>query len=79
MAKTVICKKVDHSILSQKKHFLLHLRNDRTGKMRQAVRQQGRFVIEALIMHAHCLISQGQSAHDVFASLFAKQNYSLAL
>jgi hypothetical protein len=45
----------------------------------QAVRQQGRFVIEALIMHAHRLISQGQSANEVFKSLFAKQNYSLAL
>ncbi len=45
----------------------------------QAVRQQGRFVIEALIMHAHRLISQGQSANEVFTSLFAKQNYSLAL
>ena len=45
----------------------------------QAVRQQGRFVIEALIMHAHHLISQGQSANDVFDSLFAKQNCSLAL
>jgi hypothetical protein len=45
----------------------------------QATRQQGRFVIEALILHAHRLISQGQSAHDVFNSLFAKQNYSLAL
>ena len=45
----------------------------------QAVRQQGRFVIEALIMHAHHLISQGQAANEVFDSLFAKQNYSLAL
>jgi hypothetical protein len=45
----------------------------------QAMRQQGRFVIEALIMHAHRLISQGQSANEVFESLFAKQNYSLAL
>jgi len=45
----------------------------------QAVRQQGRFVIEALILHAHRLISQGQSAHDVFASIFAKQRCSLAL
>ena len=45
----------------------------------QAARQQGRFVIEALILHAHRLISQGHAANDVFASLFAKQNYSLAL
>lgn len=45
----------------------------------QAVRQQSRLVIEALIMHAHHLISQGQAANEVFDSLFAKQNYSLAL
>jgi SRSO17 transposase len=45
----------------------------------QAVRQQGRYVIEALIMYAHRLISEGQSAKDVFDSLFAKQEYSLAL
>jgi len=45
----------------------------------QAVRRQGRLVIEALIMHACRLIAQGQSANDVFDSLFAKQNYSLAL
>jgi hypothetical protein len=45
----------------------------------QAVRQQGRDVIEALIMYAHRLISEGQPAKDVFDSLFAKQEYSLAL
>jgi hypothetical protein len=45
----------------------------------QAVRQQGRFVIEALILYAHRLISQGSPAHEVFDALFAKQNYSLAL
>jgi hypothetical protein len=39
----------------------------------QAVRQQQRAMIEALILHAHRLLQEGQHVKDLFDSLFAKQ------
>jgi SRSO17 transposase len=39
----------------------------------EACRQQGRAVIESLIMFSHDLLKEGKSATEVFSNLFAKQ------
>jgi len=39
----------------------------------EACRQQAQALIEALILHAHDRLQQGQDASDIFAFLFAKQ------
>ena len=39
----------------------------------EACRQQGQALIEKLILYAHELLQQGQSASEVFAEIFAKQ------
>ena len=44
----------------------------------EACRQQGEAVIEALILYAHDLLQQGQSAAEVFAMLFAKQRKAVS-
>jgi hypothetical protein len=44
----------------------------------EACRQQAQALIEALILHAHEQLQQGQQANDVFAHLFAKQQVLLA-
>jgi len=40
----------------------------------EACRQQTQALIEALILHTHQRLQQGQPAQDVFAQLFAKQH-----
>lgn len=44
----------------------------------EACRQQAQALIEALILLAHDLLQQGQSAKEVFTMLFAKQHQALA-
>jgi hypothetical protein len=44
----------------------------------EACRQQSQALIEALILHTHAQLRQGQKAIDVFAQLFAKQQVILA-
>jgi len=44
----------------------------------EACRQQGEAVIEAMILYSHDLLQKGQSAAEVFATLFAKQRKGLA-
>jgi SRSO17 transposase len=39
----------------------------------EACRQQAQALIEALILHTHDRLQQGQKAQDIFAELFAKQ------
>jgi len=39
----------------------------------EACRQQGQALIETLILYAHALLQRGQSAAEVFAAIFAKQ------
>ncbi len=39
----------------------------------EACRQQGQALIETLILYAHDLLQRGQSAAEVFAAIFAKQ------
>ena len=41
--------------------------------MGEACRQHGQALIEKLILYAHELLQQGQSASEVFAEIFAKQ------
>jgi SRSO17 transposase len=44
----------------------------------EACRQQGQALIEKLIVYAHELLQQGQSATEVFAAIFAKQQEGAA-
>ena len=44
-----------------------------TKSIGEACRQQARALIELLIIHAHNMLQNGQSANSVFDSLFAKQ------
>jgi hypothetical protein len=39
----------------------------------EACRQQAQALSEALILHTHDRLQQGQKAQDIFAQLFAKQ------
>ena len=45
----------------------------------EACRQQGQALIEKLILYAHDLLQQGQSATEVFAEIFAKQQEGAAM
>lgn len=45
----------------------------------EACRQQGQALIEKLILYAHDLLQRGQSAAEVFAAIFAKQQEVPAL
>jgi SRSO17 transposase len=45
----------------------------------EAGRQQGEAVIEAMILYSHDLLQRGQSAAEVFATLFAKQRKGMAI
>jgi hypothetical protein len=44
----------------------------------EACRQQAQALIQALILHAHKRLQQGQKVQDVFATLFAKQGVFIA-
>ena len=44
----------------------------------QIVRQQTRQLIESLLLHTHELLEQGVDVSQVFAQLFAKQEYTMA-
>jgi hypothetical protein len=44
----------------------------------EACRQQGEAVVEAMILYSHELLQRGQSAAEIFATLFAKQRKGLA-
>ena len=44
----------------------------------EACRQQSQALIQALILHAHERLQQGQKIQDVFATLFAKQGVFMA-
>ena len=44
----------------------------------EAWRQQAQALIQALMLHVHVQLQQGQAATDVFARLFAKQGAALA-
>jgi len=45
----------------------------------EACRQQGEAVVEAMILYSHNLLQKGQSAAEVFATLFAKQRKGLVI
>lgn len=45
----------------------------------EACRQQGQALIEELILYAHDLLQRGQSAAEVFAAIFAKQQVVSAM
>jgi SRSO17 transposase len=45
----------------------------------EACRQQGQALIEKLILYAHDLLHRGQSAAEVFAEIFAKQQEGAAM
>jgi SRSO17 transposase len=45
----------------------------------EACRQQGQALIEKLILYAHDLLQRGQSAAEVFAAIFAKQQEGSAM
>ena len=44
----------------------------------EACRQQAQALMQALILYAHERLQLGQSAYDIFAYLFAKQQPALA-
>jgi hypothetical protein len=44
----------------------------------EACRQQAQALIEALILYAHAQLQLGQQAIDIFATLFAKQQPTMA-
>ena len=48
-----------------------------TKTIGEACRQQAQALIQALLLHVHDQLQQGQSAPDVFARLFAKQGVAL--
>jgi hypothetical protein len=45
----------------------------------EACRQQGQALSEKLILYAHELLQRGQSAAEVFAEIFAKQQEGAAM
>ena len=49
-----------------------------TKTIGEACRQQAQALIQALMLHVHDELQQGQPAADVFAGLFAKQGVALA-
>jgi len=49
-----------------------------TKTIGEACRQQAQALIQALMLHVHVQLQQGQAATDVFARLFAKQGAALA-